>query len=91
MSTSLSTGELVPGTYAAQTIGKQFINSVSIQPGATITIYDSITAAGKVVFQFVNAGTSTVFVTADRPIRLDDGMSIVVAAANAQVYFGAVG
>ena len=88
-STALSTGELTPATYNAYSEGRQFIDAVVIQPGATITIYDSLTAAGKVVFQFVNAGTSTASVVFRNVVRLDVGMTIVVAAFNAQVYYGA--
>lgn len=87
--TSQSTGEIVPGSTAAFVTGRTFLNSVTIQPGATITIFDSLTAAGTVIFKYVNAGTSTASVVFRNAIRLDTGMSYTVAAANANIYYGA--
>lgn len=87
--TTQSTGEIVPGSTAAAFTGHMFLNAVTIQPGATVTIYDSLTAAGKVVFQYVNAGTSTASVVFRNAVRMDIGLSYTVAAANANIYFGA--
>lgn len=87
-STTQSTGELTPQTITV-TIGRALINAVTIQPGATITIYDNTAASGKVVFQYVNAGTSTDSVVFQNAIRCDMGVTAVVAAFNANIYFGA--
>lgn len=86
--TAISSGVLTPGTSTLFT-GRHTLNGVTIQPGATVTIYDNTAASGTVLFLFVNAGTSTVVVPFETAIRAEIGLTVVVAAANAIVYFGA--
>lgn len=87
-STSISSGVLAPGTHVLFD-GRHILNSVLIQPGATVTIYDNTAASGKIVFLYVNAGTSTEFVSFVDSPRVLIGLTVVVAAANAIVYYGA--
>jgi hypothetical protein len=87
--TSISSGVLTPGT-ATLFNGRQTLNGVVIQPGATVTIYDNgSTAAGTILFLFVNAGTNTETVVFYNAIRAENGLTVVTAAANSIVYFGA--
>lgn len=88
--TTQSSGVLIPGT-AQLYLGKTTLNAVIVQPGGTITIYDNNTgtAAGPVVFLYVNAGTSTNHLVFQNACRTDNGMTYVVSGANAIIYFGA--
>lgn len=86
--TSISSGVLTPGT-STLTNGKALLNGVLLQPGATVTIYDNTAASGTVVFLYVNAGTNTEEALFNKAVRCDIGMTVVVAAANAIVYYGA--
>jgi len=87
--TSQSTGLLAAGTYNALYIGRNIINGVIAQPGATVTVYDSLTATGNVVVQIVNAGTNSLDHIFNLGVRCDNGITIVVAGGNGTVYFGA--
>ena len=86
--TAISSGVLTPGTTTLFT-GKQYLNSVILQPTAVVTIYDNTSAAGTVLFLVTNAGTSTLVVPFNRAIRADIGLTVVVATANAIVHYGA--
>lgn len=85
---TISTGELTPQTLVVFN-GHVFLNAVVLQPTAVVTIYDNTAASGKVVFQYTNAGTSTASVVFRNAVRCDIGMTVVVATANANVYWGA--
>lgn len=86
--TAQSTGELTPQTLVV-TNGKALLNGVTLQPTAVVTVFDNTAASGKIIFLFTNASTSTQTISFDRPVRCDIGMTVVVATANANVYFGA--
>lgn len=86
--TSISSGELVPGTYVIA-VGHNMINGVIVAPGGTVTIYDNTAASGKIVFAFVNAGTNSQEVLFNRAIRTEIGLTVLVATANAYVFYGA--
>ena len=86
--TTQSTGELAPATTVVFT-GHCFVNAATIQPGATLTVYDNTAASGKVVLQYVNAGTNTESIVFRNAVRCDIGLTVVGLAANVNVYFGA--
>jgi len=88
--TSQSTGLLAVNTYNGLYVGKNIINGVIAQPGATVTVWDSLTAgSGNVVVQIVNAGTSSLDHVFNLGVRCDIGLSITVSGAPGTVYFGA--
>lgn len=86
--TAISSGVLTPGTVTLFT-GRHTLNGVTIQPGATVTIYDNTAASGTVLFLYVNAGTNTETVVFYNAIRAEIGLTVVTAAANSIVYYGA--
>lgn len=89
MPTAVSSGVLVPGTYTLFA-GRHTLNGITALPGATVTVYDNpLAASGPIVETVVNAGTNTVHANYSRAIRLENGLTVVVAAANAIVRFGA--
>lgn len=88
--TSQSTGLIAPTAGTLLYIGKNILNGVVLQPGTTVTLYDNAagTATGNIVFQGVNAGTSSLDHMLNIGCRFDIGMSIVVTAGTgAVVYF----
>jgi hypothetical protein len=87
-STSISSGVLTPGTVTLAT-GRGTLNDVIVQPGATVTIYDNTAASGTVLALLVNAGTSTLTALLPKAVRHDIGLTVVTAAANSIVHFGA--
>jgi len=86
--TAISSGVLTPGTVTLAT-GRGTMNGILAQPGATVTIYDNTAASGNVLALVVNAGTNTEEYLFNRAIRHDIGLTVVTAAANSVVYFGA--
>lgn len=86
--TTISTGELAPATTLVFT-GRGTLNAATIQPGATLTVYDNIAASGKVILQYVNAGTNTESIVFRNAVRFEIGLTVVGVAANVNVYWGA--
>ena len=87
-STSISSGVLTPGTVTLAT-GRGTLNGILVQPGATVTVYDNTAASGTIIALLVNAGTNTEEALFNRAITHDIGLTVVTAAANSIVYFGA--
>jgi hypothetical protein len=86
--TSISSGTLTPGTNLVFT-GRHTLNAVLIQPGATVHVHDNVSAAGPIVFSYVNAGTSTESVVLYNALRLNTGLTVVNAGGDVQVLYGA--
>lgn len=89
--TSQSTGLLAPTAGTLLYIGKNILNGVIAMPATTITIYDNAlgTATGNIVYQVVNASTSSIDHMLNIGVRCDNGISVVVTGGTgALVYFG---
>lgn len=89
--TSQSTGLLAPTAGTLLYIGKNIVNGVIAMPSTTVTIYDNAagTATGNILFQAVNAGTSSIDHMLNIGCRADTGLSVVVTGGTgAIIYFG---
>jgi hypothetical protein len=91
--TALTSGALAAGSTTLLSTGKGTVNSIQLTAdgtnAATVTIYDEVTATGKVVavLQIPATGVynAVVFVNA---LRCDIGLTVVVAGTGAVAYVG---
>lgn len=82
-STSIGSGSLTVGNYFIFN-GKGLLNSIEVDPGTEITVYDSnTTPTGKILAHVVNAGTSSILASYNRAVRAELGLIAVVSGTGA--------
>ncbi len=91
--TSVSSGSLATGSTTLLRTGKATLNSIQLSGNGTnapsVTVYDSLTATGKIIAQ-VNGAATDVFkdFCPAFAIRTDIGLCVVVAGTGATAIVG---
>lgn len=84
--TAISTGVLTSATQVYT--GRGTLNAILVAGGATVTIYDNTSAAGKIIFQATLAAGNPELFSFNTHIRCENGLHAVVSGGNVIVYFG---
>lgn len=85
--TAISSGLLTTATQVYT--GRGTLNAVHVQEGATATIYDSLDASGKILFQgTVAEAASDELYGFNTHVRCENGLHVTVTDGNCIVYFG---
>lgn len=84
--TAIASGVLTSATQVYT--GRGTLNAVLVEGGATVTIYDNTSAAGKIMFIATAGAGNTNLYGFNTHVRCDNGLHVVVSGGDCIVYYG---